>query len=96
MAASSLSASPFLAATGFADIAVERAHPKIIGGSPEEEARQAMMMGPTARLIEEKNPAEDTQQAIAREIERPADLMLRVDHVAPGANHFRFGDCRPS
>ena len=51
----------FLAAAGFADITVERAHPTIIGGSPEEEARQALMMGPTARLIEEKNPAEETR-----------------------------------
>jgi hypothetical protein len=28
-----------------------------------------MMMGPTARLIEEKKPAELTRQTIAREIE---------------------------
>ena len=39
-----------LATAGFAEIAVERAHPAIIGGSPEEEARQALMVGPTARL----------------------------------------------
>jgi SAM-dependent methyltransferase len=58
-----------LAAAGFADITVERAHPTIICGSPEEEARQALAMGPTARLIEEKNPAEATRQTIAREVE---------------------------
>jgi ubiquinone/menaquinone biosynthesis C-methylase UbiE len=58
-----------LAAAGFAEITVERAHPTIIGGSPEEEARQALTMGPTARLIEEKGPAEATRHAIAREIE---------------------------
>ena len=58
-----------LAAAGFAEITVERAHPTIIGGSPEEEARQALMMGPTARLIEEKKPAEATRQTIGREIE---------------------------
>ena len=34
-----------------------------------EEARQALMMGPTARLIEEKKPSEATRQTIAREIE---------------------------
>ena len=28
-----------------------------------------MIMGPTARLIEEKKPAEETRQTIAREIE---------------------------
>jgi SAM-dependent methyltransferase len=59
----------FLAAAGFAEITVDRAHPTIIGGSPEEEARQALLMGPTARLIEEKNPAEETRQRVAREIE---------------------------
>ena len=58
-----------LATAGFAEITVERAHPTIIGGSPEEEARQALMMGPTARLLEEKKPSEATRQAIAHEIE---------------------------
>jgi SAM-dependent methyltransferase len=57
-----------LAAAGFAEIVVERAHPTIIGGSPEEEARQALMMGPTARLIEAKQPTEATRQVIAEEI----------------------------
>jgi SAM-dependent methyltransferase len=58
-----------LAGAGFAEVTVERAHPTIIGGSPEEEAQQAMMMGPTARLIEEKMPTELMRQTIAREIE---------------------------
>jgi len=58
-----------LATAGFAEIAVDRAHPTIICGSPEEEARQAMAMGPTARLLEAKNPDEATRQTIAREIE---------------------------
>jgi SAM-dependent methyltransferase len=57
-----------LTQAGFARIAVERAHPTIIGGTPEEEARQALMMGPTARLIEAKKPDETTRQAIAAEI----------------------------
>jgi SAM-dependent methyltransferase len=58
-----------LATAGFAGITVERAHPTIMGGSPDEEARQALMMGPTARLIEEKKPSEATRQVIAHEIE---------------------------
>lgn len=58
-----------LGAAGFAEIAVERAHPTIIGNSPAEEARQALAMGPTARLLEEKNPDEATRQRIARDIE---------------------------
>ncbi|HUC09470.1 MAG TPA: class I SAM-dependent methyltransferase [Stellaceae bacterium] len=58
-----------LGAAGFAAITVERAHPTIIGSSPEEEARQALATGPTARLIDEKRPDEATRQAIARDIE---------------------------
>jgi SAM-dependent methyltransferase len=57
-----------LSAAGFADIEIERAHPTIVGGSPEEEARQALIMGPTARLIEEKKPADLTRGVIAEEI----------------------------
>jgi SAM-dependent methyltransferase len=58
-----------LAAAGLAEITVERAHPTIVCGSPEEEARQALAMGPTARLIEEKKPTEAIRQTIADEIE---------------------------
>jgi SAM-dependent methyltransferase len=57
-----------LAEAGFAEIAIERAHPTIIGGTAEEEARQALMMGPTARLIEAKQPSDAARQVIADEI----------------------------
>jgi SAM-dependent methyltransferase len=57
-----------LTAAGFTGIAVERAHPTITGGSPDEEARQALMMGPTARLLEAKQPSEPVRQVIADEI----------------------------
>jgi hypothetical protein len=57
-----------LAEAGFAEIAIERAHPTIIGGTAEEEARQALMMGPTARLIEAKQPSGVIRQMIADEI----------------------------
>jgi SAM-dependent methyltransferase len=57
-----------LTEAGFADISIERAHPTIIGGSAEEEARQALMMGPTARLIEAKQPPEEVKQKIAEEV----------------------------
>jgi SAM-dependent methyltransferase len=58
-----------LAAAGFVEVDVDRAHPRIVCGTPEEEARQALLMGPTARLIEEKKPTEAIRQTIAREIE---------------------------
>jgi SAM-dependent methyltransferase len=57
-----------LAEAGFAQIAIERAYPTIIGGTAEEEARQALMMGPTARLIEAKQPSDTARQTIAEEI----------------------------
>jgi len=57
-----------LAEAGFVDISIERAHPTIIGGTAEEEARQALMMGPTARLIEAKQPCEAVRQTIAEEV----------------------------
>ena len=60
--------SRILTSASFANITIERAHPTIIGGSPEEEARQALMMGPTARLIEAKQPDEAIRRTIAREI----------------------------
>jgi SAM-dependent methyltransferase len=58
-----------LTAAGFAQITVERAHPTILCGNPEDEARQALMMGPTARLVEEKQPTEAVRRLIAHEVE---------------------------
>jgi SAM-dependent methyltransferase len=54
---------------GFTEITVDRAHPTITGGTPAEEARQALAMGPTARLIDEKNPDEATRENLARDLE---------------------------
>ena len=61
-----------LAGAGFADISIERAHPTIIGGSAEEEARQALMMGPTARLIETKNPPKRSGRRSLTRLQRPS------------------------
>ncbi len=58
-----------LTAAGFAEIAIERAHPTIMGGSPGEEARAALAMGPTARLVEEKDPDAATRERLRRDIE---------------------------
>ncbi|HJU16451.1 MAG TPA: methyltransferase domain-containing protein [Stellaceae bacterium] len=85
-----------LAAAGFAEIAVERAHPTITGGSPEEEARQALSMGPTARLIEEKKPDEATRQRIAREIERAFVAAAAVGPLRMPATIFLVEARRPA
>ncbi|HEY1300197.1 MAG TPA: hypothetical protein VGF07_06850, partial [Stellaceae bacterium] len=46
-----------------------REHPEIFASTAEEEARHAAIMGPTARLIDEKQPAASTRELIRREIE---------------------------
>ena len=85
----------FLAAAGFAEVTVERAHPTIIGGSPEEEAQQALMMGPTARLIEEKKPGELTRQTIAREIEAAFAAEAKSGPIRLPATIFVVAARRP-
>lgn len=84
-----------LAAAGFAGIAVERAHPTIIGDGPEEEARQALLMGPTARLIEEKKPDEETRQRIAREIAAAFAAEARSGPIRLPATIFLVAARRP-
>lgn len=61
--------SDVLARAGFGEITVERANPMIIGGSPKEEAQQSLVMGPTARLLEEKQPDEEARERLAHDIE---------------------------
>jgi SAM-dependent methyltransferase len=84
-----------LTAAGFAAITVEHAHPTIIGGSPEEEARQALLMGPTARLIEQKHPDEPTRQTIAREIEAAFAAEARPGPIRLPATIFLVAARRP-
>jgi SAM-dependent methyltransferase len=85
-----------LAAAGFADIAVDRAHPTIICGTPEEEARQALAMGPTARLLEAKNPDEATRQTIAREIEAAFAAEAAAGPIRLPATIFLVAARRPA
>jgi SAM-dependent methyltransferase len=85
-----------LAAAGFAEIAVERAHPAIIGGSPEEEARQAVTMGPTARLIEAKNLDEAARQTITSEIEAAFAAEAAAGPIRLPATIFLVSAARPA
>jgi hypothetical protein len=59
----------FLGAAGFADVAIDREHPEVIASSPAEEADFACLMGPPARLIDEKQPDDATRATIRGEIE---------------------------
>jgi SAM-dependent methyltransferase len=59
----------FLGAAGFDGVRIDRETANIFGSSPQEEAEHACLMGPSGRLIDEKNPDEATRQAIRRELE---------------------------
>jgi SAM-dependent methyltransferase len=59
----------FLRSAGFAEIAINREHPEVFAATPSEEAEFACLMGPPARLIEEKQPDDATRRTIRREIE---------------------------
>jgi SAM-dependent methyltransferase len=83
-----------LAGAGFTDISIERAHPTIIGGSAEEEARQALMMGPTARLIEAKKPSEAVRQNIADEVAAAFAALARTGPIRLPATIFLVTACK--
>ena len=53
---------------GFADVVIDRERPDIIGSTPEEEADYACVMGPPARLIDEKKPDNAVRETIRREM----------------------------
>lgn len=57
-----------LETAGFAEVAIDRETPEIIGSTPEEEADYACAMGPPARLIDEKKPSEAVRETIRREM----------------------------
>jgi len=69
----------FLGKAGFADIRVDREHPQILASSAQEEAEHACIMGPSGRLIDEKQPDAAMRETIRRDIEEAV------------AAHFRSG-----
>ncbi|HEY1258932.1 MAG TPA: methyltransferase domain-containing protein [Stellaceae bacterium] len=85
-----------LTAAGFAEVAVERAHPTIMGGSPEEEAQAALAMGPTARLVEEKNPDAATRERLQRDIEAAFAAVAVDGQVLLPGTIFLVGARRPA
>jgi hypothetical protein len=64
---------------GFTNIVVDRETPDIIGSSPEEETEYACTMGPAARLIEEKKPAEAMRATIRREMIEPFAVYAQAN-----------------
>jgi SAM-dependent methyltransferase len=71
----------FLGSAGFADIVVDRTHPEVFASAPAEEAGHACLMGPSARLIDEKQPDDATRQTIRREIEDAFAAYFRAASV---------------
>jgi SAM-dependent methyltransferase len=53
---------------GFGDVVIDRETPDIIGFTTEEEAEYACVMGPPARLIDEKKPDQAVRATIRREM----------------------------
>jgi SAM-dependent methyltransferase len=84
-----------LTRAGCTEIAIERAHPVIHGGSAEEEARQALQMGPTARLIEEKNPEPAAREQIAREVEAAFAALAAQGPIRLASTIFLVSARRP-
>ncbi len=57
-----------LETAGFANVAIDRETPDIIGSAPAEEADFACIMGPAGRLIDEKEPGDALRETIRREM----------------------------
>ena len=57
-----------LEGAGYEGIEIRRETPEIIGASPQEEAEHALIMGPSGRLIEEKQPPASVRELIKQEM----------------------------
>ncbi|MBO0739602.1 MAG: class I SAM-dependent methyltransferase, partial [Alphaproteobacteria bacterium] len=79
----------FLGTAGFDAIEVRRETPGIVPASPEEEAEHACIMGPSGRLIDEKQPDAEVRETIRREITQAfAAYAKRGEAVLPSTVLF--------
>jgi SAM-dependent methyltransferase len=67
----------FLGSAGLVQIAIDRAHPEVLASAPAEEAEQACLIGPAARLIDEKQPDESARRMLRAEIENAFATYFR-------------------
>jgi SAM-dependent methyltransferase len=72
----------FLAQAGFSDVAISREHPAIAVADPNEEAAHSLIMGPVARLIDEKQPNDTTRETIRQEVEEAFSAHARSGAAA--------------
>jgi SAM-dependent methyltransferase len=74
----------FLGAAGFEGVQIHREHPDIFASTAAEEAKHALIMGPTARLVDEKQPDEPTRRQMRGDIEAAfARLTTAVEMRLP-------------
>jgi len=85
----------FLGAAGFEAIEIHRETPDILASTPQEEAEHACIMGPSARLIDEKNPDEAARQTIRREIEEAFAAYAKDDGTRLPSTVFLVAARRP-
>jgi SAM-dependent methyltransferase len=85
-----------LAAAGFAEIAIRRERPDIIGTSPESEAEHALLMGPSGRLIDEKQPDAATRESLKREMAEAFAAYMKGGELRLPATIFVVSARRPS
>jgi SAM-dependent methyltransferase len=67
----------FLGAAGWAQIEIHRETPDIISSTAQEEAEHACIMGPSGRLIDEKQPDQASRETIQAEIEEAFAAALQ-------------------
>ena len=77
-----------LEGAGFAAVRIERRACHILGASAEAEAEHAVMMGPSGRLLEEKQADEATREAFRREVIAAFAAHAGADGVALAATVF--------
>jgi len=85
----------FLGAAGFEAVEIHRETPDILASTPREEAEHACIMGPSARLIDEKNPDEAARQTIRREIEEAFAAYAKDDGTRLPSTVFLVAARRP-
>jgi SAM-dependent methyltransferase len=72
----------FLGTAGFEAIEIHRENPDITGSSPEEEAEHACIMGPSGRLIDEKQPDAQVRETIRLEMVKAFAAQVKRGEIS--------------
>ncbi len=85
----------FLETAGYSGVRIDRETPEILGATPEEEAEHACIMGPSARLIDEKKPRESVRAVIKREMAEAFRAHMRDGTMLLSSTIFLVTARRP-